>query len=159
MDNRDENHKVLVFLTRDGHKGGVDCCCLSYKSDIVGWVDAVIPLVDARNVQHVLKQYRNLVLTLVNTEVRMSRATGNRDMFAFLERPENLRSGLEIADLVESLRDELVERDFWQELRGAIQKWIDANEPKDWTLDFEGKTEDYTRHFDVFLLMAPTVSS
>lgn len=126
-DIRKANERPIIFyLTLDGHQpsddsaGSVKYACLSYRQDIVDWIEACVRDAYAKPyIRESLNQYRNLILELSNGEKESTMNTAV--VKAIMATPEDFNSANEISKSIQDARAE-VARMLMTDLQSVMDK-------------------------------------
>jgi hypothetical protein len=121
--------QALIFLTPRGRKAESGrALSLSYRKDIVTWLEAVLPHVQASNIQTIIKQYV-AIIAATEAPVRQS----NPFLQLMLE-PDNLPLIRAITKQFEAFCVE-AHRHFWREFGRALQaRFVDSPYTVNWDL-------------------------
>lgn len=138
-----ENSFVLIYLTLDGCSPSKDSLgedlkendivCLSYKSDIRGWLDRCVELASRTPlVRETINQYISTIDILTNNVME-----DNKDLFDILSKKENLDAIYDIVNNKNAVVNRIVNEEFIPQLRiiakskgfsmgdGCIENWFE----------------------------------
>lgn len=118
-----EKSFVLIYLTLDGcspSKGSLgedlkenDIVCLSYKSDIRGWLDRCVELASRTPlVRETINQYISTIDILTNNVME-----DNKELFDILSKEENLDAVFDIINSKENLINHIINDEFIPKLK------------------------------------------
>ena len=140
-----ENSFVLIYLTLDGCSPSKDSLgedlkendivCLSYKSDIRGWLDRCVELASRTPlVRETINQYISTIGILTNNVME-----NNKDLFDILSKKENLDAIYDIVNNKNAVVNRIVNEEFIPQLRilakskgfsmgdGCIENWFEKS--------------------------------
>lgn len=138
-----EKSFVLIYLTLDGCSPSKDSLgedlkendivCLSYKSDIRGWLDRCVELASRTPlVRETINQYISTIDILTNNVME-----DNKDLFDILSKKENLDAIYDIVNNKNAVVNRIVNEEFIPQLRilakskgfsmgdGCIENWFE----------------------------------
>lgn len=138
-----EKSFVLIYLTLDGCSPSKeslgedlkenDIVCLSYKSDIRGWLDRCVELASRTPlVRETINQYISTIDILTNNVME-----DNKDLFDILSKKENLDAIYDIVNNKNAVVNRIVNEEFIPQLRilakskgfsmgdGCIENWFE----------------------------------
>ena len=141
--NDTEKSFVLIYLTLDGCSPSKeslgedlkenDIVCLSYKSDIRGWLDRCVELASRTPlVRETINQYISTIDILTNNVME-----DNKDLFDILSKKENLDAIYDIVNNKNAVVNRIVNEEFIPQLRilakskgfsmgdGCIENWFE----------------------------------
>lgn len=141
--NDTEKSFVLIYLTLDGCSPSKDSLgedlkendivCLSYKSDIRGWLDRCVELASRTPlVRETINQYISTIDILTNNVME-----DNKDLFDILSKKENLDAIYDIVNNKNAVVNRIVNEEFIPQLRiiakskgfsmgdGCIENWFE----------------------------------
>ena len=140
-----EKSFVLIYLTLDGCSPSKeslgedlkenDIVCLSYKSDIRGWLDRCVELASRTPlVRETINQYISTIGILTNNVME-----NNKDLFDILSKKENLDAIYDIVNNKNAVVNRIVNEEFIPQLRilakskgfsmgdGCIENWFEKS--------------------------------
>ena len=143
--NDTEKSFVLIYLTLDGCSPSKeslgedlkenDIVCLSYKSDIRGWLDRCVELASRTPlVRETINQYISTIGILTNNVME-----NNKDLFDILSKKENLDAIYDIVNNKNAVVNRIVNEEFIPQLRilakskgfsmgdGCIENWFEKS--------------------------------
>ena len=143
--NDTEKSFVLIYLTLDGCSPSKeslgedlkenDIVCLSYKSDIRGWLDHCVELASRTPlVRETINQYISTIDILTNNVME-----NNKDLFDILSKKENLDAIYDIVNNKNAVVNRIVNEEFIPQLRilakskgfsmgdGCIENWFEKS--------------------------------
>lgn len=139
-----EKSFVLIYLTLDGCSPSIDSLgedlkendivCLSYKSDIRGWLDRCVELASRTPlVRETINQYISTIDILTNNVME-----DNKDLLDILCKEENLDAVFDIIDSKENLINHIINDEFIPKLKDlAEDKGLEicGNYKRNWVSD------------------------
>ena len=139
-----EKSFVLIYLTLDGCSPSKDSLgedlkendivCLSYKSDIRGWLDRCVELASRTPlVRETINQYISTIDILTNNVME-----DNKDLFDILSKEENLDAVFDIINSKENLINHIINDEFIPKLKVlAKSKGLEicGNYKRNWVSD------------------------
>lgn len=142
--NDTEKSFVLIYLTLDGCSPSKeslgedlkenDIVCLSYKSDIRGWLDRCVELASRTPlVRETINQYISTIDILTNNVME-----DNKDLFDILSKEENLDAVFDIINSKENLINHIINDEFIPKLKVlAKSKGLEicGNYKRNWVSD------------------------
>ena len=122
-----EKSFVLIYLTLDGCSPSKDSLgedlkendivCLSYKSDIRGWLDRCVELASRTPlVRETINQYISTIDILTNNVME-----DNKELFDILSKEENLDAVFDIIDSKENLINHIINDEFIPKLKALAE--------------------------------------
>ena len=125
--NDTEKSFVLIYLTLDGCSPSKeslgedlkenDIVCLSYKSDIRGWLDRCVELASRTPlVRETINQYISTIDILTNNVME-----DNKELFDILSKEENLDAVFDIIDSKENLINHIINDEFIPKLKALAE--------------------------------------
>ena len=122
-----EKSFVLIYLTLDGCSPSKeslgedlkenDIVCLSYKSDIRGWLDRCVELASRTPlVRETINQYISTIDILTNNVME-----DNKELFDILSKEENLDAVFDIIDSKENLINHIINDEFIPKLKALAE--------------------------------------
>lgn len=125
--NDTEKSFVLIYLTLDGCSPSKeslgedlkenDIVCLSYKSDIRGWLDRCVELASRTPlVRETINQYISTIDILINNVME-----DNKELFDILSKEENLDAVFDIIDSKENLINHIINDEFIPKLKALAE--------------------------------------
>ena len=125
--NDTEKSFVLIYLTLDGCSPSKeslgedlkenDIVCLSYKSDIRGWLDRCVELASRTPlVRETINQYISTIDILTNNVME-----DNKELFDILSKEENLDAVFDIIDSKENLINHIINDEFISKLKALAE--------------------------------------
>ena len=125
--NDTEKSFVLIYLTLDGCSPSKDSLgedlkendivCLSYKSDIRGWLDRCVELASRTPlVRETINQYISTIDILTNNVME-----DNKELFDILSKEENLDAVFDIIDSKENLINHIINDEFIPKLKALAE--------------------------------------
>ena len=125
--NDTEKSFVLIYLTLDGCSPSKeslgedlkenDIVCLSYKSDIRGWLDRCVELASRTPlVRETINQYISIIDILTNNVME-----DNKELFDILSKEENLDAVFDIIDSKENLINHIINDEFIPKLKALAE--------------------------------------
>lgn len=125
--NDTEKSFVLIYLTLDGCSPSKeslgedlkenDIVCLSYKSDIRGWLDRCVELASRTPlVRETINQYISTIDILTNNVME-----DNKELFDILSKEENLDAVFDIIDSKENLINYIINDEFIPKLKALAE--------------------------------------
>ncbi len=155
-----EKSFVLIYLTLDGCSPSKDSLgedltendivCLSYKSDIRGWLDRCVELASRTPlVRETINQYINTIDILTNNVME-----DNKDLLDILCKEENLDAVFDIIDSKENLINHIINDEFIPKLKDlAEDKGLEicGNYKRNWIAEYSGAHFQRTgwKYFDL----------
>lgn len=139
-----EKSFVLIYLTLDGCSPSKeslgedlkenDVVCLSYKSDIRGWLDRCVELASRTPlVRETINQYINTIDILTNNVME-----DNKELLDILGREENLDAVFDIINSKENLINHIINDEFIPKLKALAEDkglQIGGNYKRNWLSD------------------------
>ena len=139
-----EKSFVLIYLTLDGCSPSKDSLgedlkendivCLSYKSDIRGWLDRCVELASRTPlVRETINQYISTIDILTNNVME-----DNKDLLDILCKEENLDAVFDIIDSKENLINHIINDEFIPKLKALAEDkglQISGNYKRNWLSD------------------------
>ena len=125
--NDTEKSFVLIYLTLDGCSPSIDSLgedlkendivCLSYKSDIRGWLDRCVELASRTPlVRETINQYISTIDILTNNVME-----DNKELLDILCKEENLDAAFDIIDSKENLINHIINDEFIPKLKDLAE--------------------------------------
>ena len=155
-----EKSFVLIYLTLDGCSPSKeslgedlkenDIVCLSYKSDIRGWLDRCVELASRTPlVRETINQYISTIDILTNNVME-----DNKDLLDILCKEENLDAVFDIIDSKENLINHIINDEFIPKLKDlAEDKGLEicGNYKRNWIAEYSGAHFQRTgwKYFDL----------
>ena len=155
-----ENSFVLIYLTLDGCSPSKeslgedlkenDIVCLSYKSDIRGWLDRCVELASRTPlVRETINQYISTIDILTNNVME-----DNKELLDILSKEENLDAVFDIIDSKENLINHIINDEFIPKLKDlAEDKGLEicGNYKRNWIAEYSGAHFQRTgwKYFDL----------
>lgn len=155
-----EKSFVLIYLTLDGCSPSKDSLgedlkendivCLSYKSDIRGWLDRCVELASRTPlVRETINQYISTIDILTNNVME-----DNKDLLDILYKEENLDAVFDIIDSKENLINHIINDEFIPKLKDlAEDKGLEicGNYKRNWIAEYSGAHFQRTgwKYFDL----------
>jgi hypothetical protein len=115
-------HQALVFLTPDGREsvthGGARYDRLSYGQDVVNWLESAVQEVREPRLKETIIQYAQ--------RLRKEPMDLPDEIRAFLRRPDNLSTALDVARQVKRLRN-VVHAEFWSAVEHEMRHRLETS--------------------------------
>ena len=155
-----EKSFVLIYLTLDGCSpskesleemtGADEIVCLSYKSDIRGWLDRCVELASRTPlVRETINQYISTIDILTNNVME-----DNKELLDILSKEENLDAVFDIINSKENLINHIINDEFIPKLKDlAKDKGLEicGNYTRNWIAEYSGAHFQRTgwKYFDL----------